>query len=104
MGKSNNNKRPATPAQIKRIIVTVKGAMEKIYGNLLLDYAFGNAISQLSSNGFLSEEDYAYIKKIVGLHANISDSLLCLSVLLLCNFRAEEPIEKKFFLRRIVVV
>ena len=104
MGKNSNRRKPATPSQIEQIKVVARGAMEKIYGNLLLDYAFGNAISQLSSNGFLLEEDHAYIKKIVGLHANISDSLLCLSVLLLCNFRAEEPIEKKFFLRRIVVV
>lgn len=104
MGKNSSRRKPATPAQIEKIKVVVRDAMEKIYGDLLLDYAFGNAISQPSSNGFLQEEDHAYIKKIVGLHANITDSLLCLSVLLLCNFRAEEPIEKKFLLRRIVVV
>lgn len=104
MGKNSSRRKPATPAQIEKIKVVVRDAMEKIYGDLLLDNAFGNAISQPSSNGFLSEGDRAYIKKIVGLHANITDSLLCLSVLLLCNFRAEEPIEKKFLLRRIVVI
>lgn len=104
MGKNSNRRKPATQAQIEQIKVVVRGAMDKIYGDLMLDYAFGNAMSQTSSNDILSEQDYAYVKKIVGLHANISDSLLCLSVLLLCNFRAEEPIEKKFLLRRIVVV
>ena len=104
MGKNSNRRKPATQAQIEQIKVVVRGAMDKIYGDLLLDYAFGNAMSQPSSNDILSEQDHAYVKKIFGLHANISDSLLCLSVLLLCNFRAEEPIEKKFLLRRIVVV
>lgn len=104
MGKNNSGRKSATPAQIERIKVAVKEAMEKIYGDLLLDDAFRNAMSQPSSNSFFSERDHEYVKKIVGLHANISDSLLCLCVLLLCNFRAEEPIEKKFLLRRIVVV
>lgn len=104
MGKSNNNKRPATPAQIERIIVTVKDAMEKIYDELMLDYAFTKALSLSKTGDMLSEDDKEYLKRIVGLHANICDSLLCLSILILCNFRAEAPIEKKFLLRRIVVV
>lgn len=104
MGKNSNRRKPATQEQIEQIKVVVRGAMDKIYGDLLLYYAFGNAMSKPSSNDIFSEQDHAYVKKIVGLHANISDSLLCLSALLLCNFRAEEPIEKKFLLRRIVVV
>lgn len=104
MGKSNNSIRPATPAQIEQIKNTIKGAMEKIYGDLMLYYAFTKALSLSKTCDVLPEHDKEYVKRLIGLHANISDSLLCLSVLLLCNFRAEEPTEKRFLLRRIVVV
>ena len=100
-GKSCN--RPATPAQKEQVKATVKGALAQMYLNLISDCAFRIALSTPSAVCALSDEDKEYAKKIVTLHANISDSLLCLCVMLLCNFRAEEPIEKKFILRRVVV-
>lgn len=102
MGKNGN--RPATPAQIERIKASVKGALAQVYLNLMLDCAFRKALSVTDAVSVLSDQDKEYAKKIVTLHANISDSLICLSVMLLCNFRTEEPIEKKFLLRRVVVV
>ena len=101
---SKNGNRPATPAQIERIKASVKGALAQVYLNLMLDCAFRKALSVTDAVSVLSDQDKEYAKKIVTLHANISDSLICLSVMLLCNFRTEEPIEKKFLLRRVVVV
>lgn len=102
MGKNGN--RPATPAQMERVKASVKGALAQVYLNLMLDCAFRKALSVPDAVRVLSDQDKEYAKKIVMLHANISDSLICLSVMLLCNFRTEEPIEKKFLLRRVVVV
>lgn len=102
IGKSGN--RPATPTQIERVKVIVKGALEQMYLNLMLDCAFKKALSMPDAVCALSDQEKEYAKRIVTLHANISDSLLCLCVMLLCNFRAQEPIEKKFVLRRVVVV
>lgn len=101
---SKNGNRPATPAQIERIKASVKGALAQVYLNLMLDCAFRKALSVPDAVSALSDQGKEYVKKIVTLHANISDSLICLSVMLLCNFRTEEPIEKKFLLRRVVVV
>lgn len=101
---SKNGNRPATPAQIERIKASVKGALAQVYLNLMLDCAFRKALSVPDAVSALSDQGKEYAKKIVTLHANISDSLICLSVMLLCNFRTEEPIEKKFLLRRVVVV
>lgn len=102
MGKNSN--RPATPAQIERVIASVKGALAQVYLNLMLDSAFRKALLMPGVVSVLSDQDKEYAKKIVTLHANISDSLISLSVMLLCNFRTQEPIEKKFLLRRVVVV
>ena len=102
MGKNGN--RPVTPAQMERVKASVKGALAQVYLNLMLDCAFRKALSVPDAVSALSDQDKEYAKKIVTLHANISDSLICLSVMLLCNFRTEEPIEKKFLLRRVVVV
>lgn len=102
MGKNSN--RPATPAQIERVIASVKGALAQVYLNLMLDSAFRKALLMPGAVSVLSDQDKEYAKKIVTLHANISDSLISLSVMLLCNFRTQEPIEKKFLLRRVVVV
>lgn len=102
MGKNSN--RPATPAQIERVIASVKGALAQVYLNLMLDSAFRKALLTPGAVSVLSDQDKEYAKKIVTLHANISDSLISLSVMLLCNFRTQEPIEKKFLLRRVVVV
>lgn len=104
MGTWNNSNRPATPAQIERVKATVKGALAQVYMNLILDCALRKVLSTPDTVCALSDQDKEYAKRIVTLHANISDSLLCLCVMLLCNFRAQEPIEKKFILRRVVVV
>ena len=104
MYTNKNGNRPVTPAQMERVKACVKGAMAKVYLNLMLDCAFRKALSVPDAVSVLSDQDKEYAKKIVTLHANISDSLICLSVMLLCNFRTEEPIEKKFLLRRVVVV
>ncbi len=104
MGMCKNSNRPATPAQIERVKACVKGALTQVYMNLMLDCAFKKTLSMPDAVCALSDQDKEYAKKIITLHANISDSLLCLCVMLLCNFRAQEPIEKKFILRRVVVV
>ncbi len=103
MGK-HINKASSTPEQIERIKVAVKGAMEKIYGDLMLDCSFRKVLALPNVGDMFSVLDKTYAKALVSLHANISDSLLCLCVLLLSDLRAQESIEKKFLLRRIVVV
>lgn len=104
MSTCNNSNRPATPAQMERVKATIKDALAQIYLNLMLDCAFRKALSTSGVVCTLLNQDKEYAKKIIILHANISDSLLCLCVMLLCNFRAQEPIEKKSILRRVVVV
>ena len=104
MDTGKNGNRPVTPAQMERVKASVKGALAQVYLNLMLDCAFRKALSVPNAVSALSDQDKEYAKKIVTLHANISDSLICLSVMLLSNFRTQEPIEKKFLLRRVVVV
>lgn len=90
------------PAHIEMVNASVKKALEKIFVDMLLDVTLNNSLPEVGKE--INGGDSGYVKKIISLHANISDSLLCMCVLLLCNFRALEPIEKKLILRRIVVV
>lgn len=61
---------------------SLKDALAQAYLNLLLDCVFRKALSELEAISMLSDQDKEYAKRIVMLHANISDSLICLSVML----------------------
>lgn len=104
MGKYNKRKRSATPEQIERVKNSLKNAMAIIYNNFMLDCAVRKALTLHNIRDVMSKQNWEYVEKVITIHANITDSLLCLCTLLLCNFKAQEPIEKKFVLRKIVVI
>lgn len=93
-----------TPQQIEAIKASAKSAMEMHFANLILDNAFAKALINPEVEIKLAAEDCSAAKRLVDILANINGSLLCLNMLVLCNFRAQTPIEKRFILRRLVVI
>lgn len=95
MGGRNKGKKPASTEQMTKLEGTLLASIDSFYKELNMDHVLYDVVSKDANE---------YCSHLVNVHSNVCYSLLCLCVLLRAELKAELPVEKKYLLRRIVVL